>query len=175
MDANDQFPRSVLVSIRPYYVSKILDGEKTVELRRRFPRAMIAGATALIYSSSPVSAVVGYARIKQVVRLPVSKIWKQHGADACVSKEEFKAYFAGVKFGFAIFFEDVHALKRCVKANDLQTQFGIVPPQSYRYVTDECLASLSDDRFQASNRHTRLNRARRPSARSGVPGRLSAP
>src|SRR3979411_1496989 len=34
--------------------SKILDGRKTVELRKRFPEVGTIGATALIYSSSPL-------------------------------------------------------------------------------------------------------------------------
>ena len=165
--------KSILVSIRPRYVSKILDGQKTVELRRRFPEAAIAGGTALIYSSGPVSAVVGCARIKHVAKLPVSMIWKRYGANACVSRKEFKAYFTGVKFGFAIFLEGVRELKKHIKANDLEAQFGIVPPQSYRYVTDECFASLSDDQFQASHRHERDNRARRRGARASVSDRLS--
>jgi predicted transcriptional regulator len=168
MDAIPEFRRDVLVSIRPIYASKILDGQKTVELRRKFPEAAIVGATALIYSSSPVSAIVGRARIKHVLKLPVSRIWKEHGTAACISKDDFDAYFAGRKYGFAIFFEAVQALKKQLKAIDLDAQFGIVPPQSYRYVTHKCVALLTDERFQASHRYQRRDRARRPSARSGV-------
>jgi predicted transcriptional regulator len=38
------------------YAAKILDGEKTVELRRRFPDSGSVGATLFIYSSSPIRA-----------------------------------------------------------------------------------------------------------------------
>jgi predicted transcriptional regulator len=168
MDAIPEFRRDVLVSIRPIYASKILDGQKTVELRRKFPEVAIVGATALIYSSSPVSAIVGRARIKHVLKLPISRIWKEHGTAACISKDDFDAYFTGLRYGFAIFFEAVQPLKKQLKAIDLDAQFGIVPPQSYRYVTDECVALLSDERFQTSHRHQRRDRARGPSARSGV-------
>jgi predicted transcriptional regulator len=168
MDAIPEFRRDVLVSIRPFYASKILDGHKTVELRRKFPEVSAIGATALIYSSSPVSAIVGCARIKHVLKLPVSRIWREHGAAACISKDEFYAYFAGLRYGFAIFFENVQSLKKQLKATDLAAQFGIVPPQSYRYVTDECVALLSDERFQTPHRHKRPHRAGGRSARSGV-------
>ena len=40
MDAVPEFRRDVLVSIRPFYASKILNGHKTVELRRRFPESL---------------------------------------------------------------------------------------------------------------------------------------
>jgi predicted transcriptional regulator len=156
------------VSIRPHYASKILDGEKTVELRRKFPQVEALGMTALIYSSSPVSAIVGYARIKHVLKLPVSGIWKQHGAAACISKAEFDAYFAGLRDGFAIVFESVQPLKKCFTAIDLRAQFGIVPPQSYRYITAECVALLSDEQFQTPHRHKRRYRAGGPSAGSGI-------
>ena len=168
MEAIPESRRDVLVSIRPFYASKILDGRKTVELRRKFPEVSAIGAMALIYSSSPVSAVVGRARIKHVLKLPVSKIWKEHGAAACISKDEFDAYFAGLSCGFAIFLESVHPLKEQFKAIDLEAQFGIVPPQSYRYVTDKCVALLSDEQLQTSHRHKRRHRARRRSAGSVV-------
>jgi len=168
MDAITEFARDVLVSIHPDYASKILRGEKTVELRRRFPEVGAAGGTALIYSTSPVQAVVGCARIKHVVKLPVAKIWKAYGAAACVSKQEFHSYFAGLKHGFAILLDDVFPLKKNVKASDLRSRYGIVPPQSYRYVTGECVASVSDEQFQTPNRHKRRNRTRGRPARSSV-------
>jgi predicted transcriptional regulator len=163
MDAIPEFRRDVLVSIRPIYVSRILEGRKTVELRRKFPEASSTGALALIYSSGPVSAVVGRARIKHVLRLPVSRIWKEYGVAACISRREFDSYFFGLKHGFAILFEDITPLKRELKAVDLKAEFGIVPPQSYRYLSDECIALLNDERFQAPNRYKRRHRSRRPS------------
>jgi predicted transcriptional regulator len=168
MDVIPGFRRDVLVSIRPHYASKILDGKKTVELRRKFPEVGAIGVTALIYSSSPVRAIVGYARIKHVLKLPVTKIWKEHGAAACISKREFDAYFSGLRDGFAIVFETVQPLKKLFKAADLEAQFGIVPPQSYRYVGDDCVALLSDEQFQTSHRYKRRHRARGPSARTGI-------
>jgi predicted transcriptional regulator len=168
MDAIPEFGRNVLVSIRPNYASKILDGDKTVELRRKFPEVGAKGMTALLYSSGPVSAIVGYARIKHVLKLPVSMIWKEHGAAACISKDEFDAYFSSLSEGFVIVFESVQPLKKQIKAIDLRAQFGIVPPQSYRYVTGECVALLSDEQIQTPHRHKRRYRAGGPSARTGV-------
>jgi predicted transcriptional regulator len=168
MYAVPEFTRDVLMSIRPLYASKILEGQKTVELRRRFPELTADRATALIYSSSPVRAVVAYARIRRVLKLPVSRIWEEHGTAACISKEEFDAYFAGLRYGFAILLESVKPLRKRVNAKDLVAQFGIVPPQSYRYLTQTCVALLSDEQSQTPDRHTRGNRARGRSARSVI-------
>jgi len=112
MDLEPQFKRDILVSIRPFYAAKILAGQKRVELRRKFPIETATGAMVLIYSSSPVSAVVGFARIKNVLRLPVAKIWREHGTAACVSKKEFDAYFSGLEYGFAIFLERIESLRQ---------------------------------------------------------------
>jgi predicted transcriptional regulator len=168
MDSSSEFKRDVLVSVRPPFAEKILTGEKTVELRRRFPRNGTIGAIALIYSSSPVRAIVAVARIKDVMKLPVSQIWKDHGAAACISKREFDSYFAGLKIGFVILLDSLRPLPNQLKAAELIAQFGIVPPQSYRYVTDECVSFASDEGLQASNRHKRRNRTGRPSARPSV-------
>ena len=168
MDAISEFTRDILMSIRPLYASKILCGQKTVELRRRFPELTTKGSIALIYSSSPVRAVVGYVRIKRVIKLPVSKIWKEHGPAACISKDDFDSYFAGLTYGFAILFESVHPLKNRLIAKDLEQQFGIVPPQSYRYVTDRCIALLTNGWLQTPGRYERRNRARGRSAGSSI-------
>jgi predicted transcriptional regulator len=168
MDAISEFTRDVLVSIHPHYASRILSGEKTVELRRRFPKMGTRGAIALIYSTSPVQAVVGLAWIKDVLKLPVSQIWREYGNAACVTKREFNEYFSGVRYGFAILLGGVRPLNQYVTADDLFAQFGIVPPQSYRYVPVDCIALLRDERFQISGRHERRHRARRRPARPGI-------
>ena len=175
MEAIPEFRRDILVSVRPIYASKILHGQKTVELRRKFPEVGATGALVLIYSSSPVSAVVGCARIKHVLKLPVSRIWKEYGVATCISKHEFDAYFAGLKHGFAILFESVKSLKRQLEAAELEEKFGILPPQSYRYLTEECAALLSDERIQTSDRYKRRYRARRRSTRSGAPRGTRSP
>jgi predicted transcriptional regulator len=163
--------RDILFSVRPKYASKIIEGTKTVELRRRFRENAVSGALALIYSSSPVRAVVGCARIKYVSRLSIAQIWKQYGGAACITRDDLYAYFSGLKFGFAIILESVQPLARQLDAGELRVQFGIVPPQSYRYVSGDVAAFLNDEQIQASDRHPRGDWPRRRQARSGVPRR----
>jgi predicted transcriptional regulator len=169
MDTRLAQPRDFLVSVRPKYVAKLLDGEKTVELRRRFPDAGSAGATVFIYSSSPIRALVGHAEIKDVQKLGVSALWREHSDAACISRKDFFRYFSGVKFGFAILLGTVKPMTP-VTASDLESQFGIVPPQSYRYVAKNFLSLIADEQFQAAGRYKHSDRARGPSARSSVAG-----
>src|SRR6476620_2030419 len=107
----NELRQDFLVSIRPQYVAKILDGQKTVELRRRFPESVNVGTRAYIYSTSPVRAVVGCADINEVQRLTVSAIWKEYADAACISRREFCDYFSGTKFGFAILLGAVTAMR----------------------------------------------------------------
>lgn len=140
--------RDVLVSIRPIYAGKIMNGRKTVELRRRFPSTLAAGTVALIYSSSPVRAIVGYARIKEVCRLPIAEIWDRYNEDACIDRADFDSYFAGVSHGYAILLDGVKQFSCEVHAITLQRKFGFVPPQSFRYLGDEFNSLLSDEHLQ---------------------------
>jgi predicted transcriptional regulator len=151
--------RDILVSAQPKFASKIIEGAKTVELRRKFPETTATGAFALIYCSSPVRAAVGYARIHGVFRLPIFRLWREHGGAACVSRKEFDDYFRGQKYGFAILLEKIKLLNPQVAAAVLEQEFGIVPPQSYRYLHKDCISLLSDGRVQTAHRHKRRNRA----------------
>jgi predicted transcriptional regulator len=149
----------VLVSIRPEFANKILDGFKTIELRRRFPTTATTGALVLIYSSTPEQAIVGYAKIKTVERMLVSKIRKLYLQDACIEGADFDKYFRGVRFGYAIFLGGVKRLPRKVPVSDLKKLYGFVPPQSFSYVSERYDKLLMDERIQIPHRYKRRNRS----------------
>ena len=143
--------RDFLVSIRPTHVEKIVEGQKTVELRRRFSEDVATGAILLIYSTSPTQAIVGSATISGVCRLPLADLWDRHGAAACIDRETFDGYFSGVEEGYAILLHDVKPFARQVSAAALREQFGFVPPQSFMYLRQEYYPLLSHERIQATN------------------------
>ena len=155
----EMFNRDVVVSIRPNYAKKIMDGQKTVELRRRFPETTSTGSLALIYSTSPVRAIVGYATIEDVKYLPLSQIWQHYSQQACIEKPDFDDYFAGLAKGYAIILSQVKVLKKQIPAATLLEQFDFVPPQSFRYIGDDHTALLKHGQFQVPHRQQRRNRA----------------
>lgn len=126
--------RDVIFSIRPAHAEKILDGSKTVELRRRFTSEVRPGTLALIYSTSPTSALTGSARIQEVQRLAVTDLWKKHRSGARLQKKEFEDYFSGLDSGYAIVLTSAKPLPRPVSLRELRERFGFEPPQSYQYV-----------------------------------------
>ena len=143
--------RDYLVSIHPNYVEKIVEGVKTVELRRRFSETVAPGAIILIYSTSPTQAIVGSASIRGVRRLQLDELWEQHGGAACIDRDTFDDYFNGLDEGYAILLEDVKPFARQVAAADLKQKFGFTPPQSFMYLRQEYYPLLNHERVQATN------------------------
>ena len=127
--------RDVVFSIRPAHAQKILDGTKTVELRRRFAAAVQPGTLALIYTTSPTSALTGFANIRAVEYLALSDLWKAHKTAACLGRSDFETYFSGLDRGYAIVLDSAKPLDRPVGLPELRKRFGFEPPQSYQYAS----------------------------------------
>ena len=132
-------PRNVIISIKPEYALKIVSGEKTIELRRKFPVESVVGGTALIYASSPMREIIGYAVIKEVRKLSIDKLWKTCHRQACVSKDFFYSYFEGVDDGYALSLNQPVKLGKPLNIKRLEEEFLLSAPQSFRYAPDSVL------------------------------------
>ena len=130
--AESHFARNMLVSIHPKYADRIVDGSKTVELRKRFVEAA-PSALLFIYSTKPVGAVVGCATIRSVRRLSTRDIWRQFGQAACITKTAFDEYFSERQHGYAIQLADVTRFCTPILIDILRARFGFSPPQSFMY------------------------------------------
>lgn len=95
-DASD-----ALISIRPCYANAILDGTKTIELRRRVPE-LVNGTRLWIYATRPTAAVIGVATIRDVNRARPRTIWRKHGNAAGLDHASFMEYFHGAQEAVAI-------------------------------------------------------------------------
>jgi predicted transcriptional regulator/DNA-binding XRE family transcriptional regulator len=143
--------RDVVLSIKPEYSRKILEGKKTVELRRRFPLSAPRGTLAYIYSTSPDRAIVGRAEIVDVVKLPVSVIWKKFSSVAFIEKSDFDSYFDGIEDGFALKFANAKPLPRQLQLAELRERFGFEPPQSFLYAKPVLRSALQVEYSNISN------------------------
>ena len=124
----------VFISIHPQYAEKILDGSKTIELRRRFPK--LDGGRLLIYSTTPEKSVIGFAEIKRVSYLPVRKLWTEFSHLTHIAKKDFAEYFSGITHGYAVSLKNPKKFKRPISAEYLKKEYGVIPPQSYRYLNE---------------------------------------
>lgn len=141
---DEPFPvrRDVVLSIKPQYTEKIFQGQKTIELRRRFPSSVPKGTRAYIYSTTPDKSMLGTAEIREVYKLPIAEIWRKYSDFSCVTKDDFDKYFEGVIEGYALDFSNVRAFARPLHLSELKLKYGFRPPQSYLYVKHELREAL---------------------------------
>ncbi len=121
----------VLLSIKPEYAERILNGSKRFEFRRAlFQRPAVESV--VIYATMPVGKVVGEFEIDGVVDLEPASLWAETEAGAGITREFFDEYFRGRERGFAI---RVKNPKRYDQPRDLKEHTGLsTAPQSFCYV-----------------------------------------
>jgi predicted transcriptional regulator len=136
MKTLDLFRHDFVLSIKPEYATKIIAGEKTVELRRRFPLGTVTGAVAYVYATVPIQAVIGWATIAEVQLLPVATIWEKYKSVAHITSSDFQDYFGELTDGCVIVLEQPRALSSPVNLKSLKEHLKFVPPQSYCYADE---------------------------------------
>jgi predicted transcriptional regulator len=125
--------RPVLLSIKPQWSDMILDGVKTVELRRVFNEDLGIGTPLIIYSSSPAKEIVGVAFVETVKRRSVATLWKEFGQQSGVPYGFFMSYFEGRSHGYAVVLNHPTKLDSPIPLSRLKDLFDFRPPQSYMY------------------------------------------
>lgn len=125
--------KNLLLSIKPKYALDILNGLKTIELRRKFPLFKRSDNKIIfIYASYPISKIIGRCRLKQVKELPINDLWNISKKKALVDKDFFNQYFQDCVYGFALYIYD--SVKYKTPINLKKCSINIHPPQSYRYI-----------------------------------------
>ncbi|NMO93996.1 ASCH domain-containing protein [Actinomycetospora sp. TBRC 11914] len=144
--------RVLLLSLRPRYASSILNGEKTVELRRQPPLAD-AGSVVLLYASSPTMRVVGAATLELTTVGNPNQLWHLFSARAGLTRDEYDSYFAGSTKGGALALRNVVRFRSPPPLASLRERIGINPPQSYRYVSRSQAHDLVVDAWDRTELH----------------------
>ena len=125
---------ALFLSIKPIFANLILDGAKTVELRRVRPR-IATGDIVLIYSASPEMAVLGTARVSTVLSASPRALWGQVKPHACVSRAAYDDYFGSAATATGIRLRWPRRLALPIGLRELRERWPwLKPPQSYRYV-----------------------------------------
>lgn len=136
MSAFDLFRHDFVLSIKPEYATKIVEGMKQVELRRRFPLGTVTGARLYIYATVPIQALIGYAIIKRVECMLVEEIWRTYSDVACINRADFDAYYRNLDIGYVVVLKDVVGLKKPIPLAVLREKLQFSPPQSFTYADD---------------------------------------
>lgn len=121
----------VLLSIKPKYVSAILNGTKKYEFRKQIYRDRSRGIV-FIYSSSPTKKIVACFRPGEIVEGHPDYLWEQFWDVSGIEEEAFFEYFAGREIGYAIRIDELERFGTPIDPHEIFDRF--VPPQSFRYV-----------------------------------------
>lgn len=136
--AKKQSGSVALLSIHPRFAEAIMDGEKRVEFRKvQFSRTV---SHVIVYATSPVMKVIGYFEVSHVEAAPPAELWRKYRDVGGIEHDEFFAYFSGRSSGIAL-----HVGVALPLANPLRLEQlgpGLVPPQSFVYLTSSCLRAL---------------------------------
>jgi len=122
---------NVLLSVKPKYAEKIVEGKKKYEFRRAiFKKQNIEKV--YIYSSSPVSKIVAVFEIEKILKDSPEKIWTLCQKYAGISKRDFFDYFKNSETAFAIEIGYVDSFKEHIDPFKIIENFK--PPQSFYYL-----------------------------------------
>lgn len=122
----------ILISIKPEYAQRILDGTKKYEFRRIIAKEKVKSL--ILYSTSPIKEIVGEVEVIEIIEMPPSPLWEKAKSAAGISREKFRKYFLGQKKAYAYVLGHVTKFEAGKKLSDI----GIdAPPQSFIYLNQE--------------------------------------
>lgn len=124
----------ILLSIKQVYCDLILNGTKRFEFRKKLPNGLKKGDEVAIYCTRPVSRVVAYFRVSDVIQTTRQNLWRQTRFAAGINYETFMDYFSAKKQANAIRIGKLHVLNTPLSLERLRR--NKTPPQSFLYLTD---------------------------------------
>ena len=123
---------NVLLSVRPQFAEAIVQRKKKYEVRRVvFKRRDVDRV--YIYSTSPVSKIVGSFEVEDVIEDSPEGIWNACHNDLAISEIDFFKYFEGSAIGFAIKIANTLRFDNPLDPHSIIEDFR--PPQSFCYLS----------------------------------------
>ncbi|MGM9837897.1 MAG: ASCH domain-containing protein [Paludibacteraceae bacterium] len=119
-----------ILSIKPVYANRILEGTKKVEFRKKGFREKVHRV--YIYASVPAKQIVGYFTFSAIEIDTPANLWNKYKDVGGISEEDFFQYYANNQLGCALLIKSVTVFKQGKNPNEFINDF--VPPQSYVYI-----------------------------------------
>ena len=124
--------KTLLLSIKPEYVDRILLGTKKYEYRKRLAKESFDKI--YIYSTSPVMKVVGTVEVLGSLERSPSTWWEETKTKAGISRAKYREYFKNCKKAYAYQLGEVTVFDVPLALDDL----GIsTAPQSFVYIDEK--------------------------------------
>jgi predicted transcriptional regulator len=147
--AND-IRKYLFISVKPEFANKIVDKEKTIELRKVKPHVS-ARDYVIIYASSPVMAVVGFGTIKEIIDLVPEQMWRENSSLLGIEKLKFDEYYSGQKRSIGIVIDNIRRVSPAIRLDQIRKLIpSFHPPQIYRYIDSTDISmTLSESHSKA--------------------------
>ena len=124
----------ILVSLESRHAEKILQGIKTIELRRRRINATVP-VKIWFYVKQPFRAITGYATVDEVVSSPPTDLWRDFGRASGINESEFFEYFQHCECAHGLLLSNPAKLGNPISLAVLrERQVNFSPPQFYRRI-----------------------------------------
>jgi predicted transcriptional regulator/adenylate kinase len=130
---------TILLSIHPSHVEKILKGKKRFELRRKIPLNI---KRVVIYATAPESRVVAIANVEEIISDQPSSLWLKVCGASGIDFKFFNNYFEKRNIAYAMRLGRLNLIERKIPLS--HPQLKIQPPQSFRYLNEKQIAWLLD-------------------------------
>src|SRR5262249_4424478 len=129
----DHSDRALLLAIRPRFADAILDGHKTVELRRQRP-AVAPSTIVLLYATGPTKALVGSAQLAAIHTGTPATCCATPAISTPITRAEYAVVFRGAAMAVALMPTAVERLAEPIPLSRMRSQYSLEPPQSYRFI-----------------------------------------
>ena len=123
---------SILLSIKPEYVERILSGSKKYEFRKRLANKSVDKI--LMYSTAPTMKVVGEVQILETISASPTALWESTKEFAGISRNKYREYYKGCKVAYAYQLGQVTRYEPPKELIEFNVKF---PPQSFIYLSKE--------------------------------------
>lgn len=120
---------TILLSIKPEYTNRILEGSKKYEFRRSVAKRNVDRI--LIYSTAPEMKVVASVKVLGVLQNSPKRLWEKTRDYAGISRQKFLEYYGDRSVAYA------YQLGELQKFDTPKTlaEYGITAaPQSFVYI-----------------------------------------
>ena len=134
---------TLLISLYERHSENILNGLKTIELRKSKPKCLLENnnlpCNIFFYQTKPVSAIVGHANVIEIEKFSAFQ-WCEKKENLCLTEEEIITYLKE-KEGYGLRIANPRRLKTPISLDEMK-KWGIIPPQGYYYLSSEMAFKL---------------------------------
>ncbi len=121
----------ILLSIKPEYVERILNGTKQYEFRKRLAKDV---TKIVVYSTAPVKRVVAEVEVVGTIECAEQKLWDLTHEHAGIDRKRFHEYFCDCKNACAYVLGNVDIFD---SPKSLE-EYGLsLAPQSFIYIIED--------------------------------------